>query len=341
MSTLQERLEARPPPRLLVIQTAFLGDTVFTSALVRSLALRWPQAEIDLCVAPRGRDVAQAIAGVTHVHVFDKRGQDRGLRGLRRIAARLRTRQYALTVLPHRSLRSALLALLARIPERAGFAGAAGALLYTARVPTRERTFLAREADLARALGAQPAEMALQPRPDCLEAARAALGPSAGGRLAAVCLGSEWETKIWPAPRVAALVQLLSLRGFVPVLVGGPREREMAREVNCGSIDIADTTGNPVGEALAILSLSALAVGGDTGLVHAARALGVPTVAIFGPTTPLVHRFGPHQRAVSLGLDCSPCSAHGSRRCPLGHHRCLRDLEAAQVAAACEEVLAP
>ena len=338
MSTLQQRLEARPPPRLLVIQTAFLGDTVFTSALVRSLSQKWPQAEIDLCVAPRGRDVAQAIAGVTHVHLFDKRGQDRGLRGLRRVAARLLTRQYALCVLPHRSLRSALLALLARIPERAGFADAAGALLYTARIRTQERAFLAREGALARAMGAQPAAMALQPRPDCLEAARAALGPSAGERLAAVCLGSEWETKIWPAPRVAALVRLLAARGFVPVLVGGPRERALAREVDSGGID---TTGNSVGEALAILSLSVLAVGGDTGLVHAARALGVPTVAIFGPTTPLVHDFGPQQRAVSLGLDCSPCSAHGSRRCPLGHHRCLRDLDEGQVAAACQEVLAP
>ena len=337
MTALSERLEARPPSRLLVIQTAFLGDTVFTSALVRSLAQKWPRAEIDLCVAPRGRDIAQAIPGVAHVHVFDKRGADAGLRGLRRIAARLRTRQYPLAVLPHRSLRSALLARLARIPERAGFAGAAGALLYTARVRTRERAFLAREADLARGLGAQPAQMALQPLPACLDAARAALGPALGERLAAVCLGSEWETKIWPASRVAALVRILVSRGFRPVLLGGPRERALAREVNGGSID---TTGNPIGEALALLSLSSLAVGGDTGLVHAARALGVPTVAVFGPTTPLVHDFGPRQRAVTLGLDCAPCSAHGSRRCPLGHHRCLRDLDEERVAAACQEVLA-
>jgi len=46
------------------------------------------------------------------------------------------------------------------------------------------------------------------------------------------------------------------------------------------------------------------------------------------------------ERAVSLGLSCSPCSVHGSRRCPLGHHRCMRDLDADRVAAACREVLA-
>lgn len=336
MTALQERLSAHPPQRVLVIQTAYLGDTVFTSALVRSIAQRWPQAEVDLCVAPRGRDIAQAMPGVEHVHVYDKRGADSGWRGLRRLASRLATRQYQLAVLPHRSPRSALLARTARIPERVGFAGAAGSLLYTARVRTTKAAFLDQEADLSRALGAEPAEMALEPRPEWLGAARAALGPAASERLAAVCIGSEWETKIWPASRVASLLRILVSRGFRPVLLGGPRERALAREVNCGSID---TTGNPVGEALAILSMSALAVGGDTGLVHAARALGVPTVAIFGPTSPSVHHFGPRQRAVSLGLACSPCSVHGQRRCPLGHHRCLRDLDAERVAQACQEVL--
>src|SRR5256885_4658976 len=66
------------PPRLLVIQTAYLGDTVFTSALIQSLRRKWPAAEIDLCVAPRGRDIARAIPGVSFVHVFDKRGADKG-----------------------------------------------------------------------------------------------------------------------------------------------------------------------------------------------------------------------------------------------------------------------
>jgi len=66
----------------------------------------------------------------------------------------------------------------------------------------------------------------------------------------------------------------------------------------------------------------------------------VPTVAVFGPTSSDVHVFGARDRAISLGLSCSPCSVHGSRRCPLGHHRCLRDLDPDRVAAACAEVLA-
>jgi heptosyltransferase-2 len=332
-------LAARPPARILVIQTAYLGDTVFTSALFAALSRRFPRSEIDVCVAPRGRDVALAFPGVGHVHVFDKRDADSGLTGLRRIAARLATRQYALAVLPHRSLRTALLARLARIPERIGFAGGPASLLYTVRVASGEKAFLRREAALAAALGAPASAMRLVPRAEWVAAARAALGPAATGKIVAVCLGSEWATKIWPARHVADLVRRLAASGLQPVLLGGPRERDLAREVGAAT-DCIDTTGNSVGEALAILSLSALAVGGDTGLVHAARALGIPTVAVFGPTPVHVHVFGSRERAVSLGLRCSPCSIHGSARCPLGHHRCLDDLGAEQVMLACREVLA-
>jgi heptosyltransferase-2 len=315
--------------KLLVIQTAYLGDTVFTSALVASL-LRL--GEVEVCVAPRGADVALAMPGVSKVHVFDKRGVDRGLSGLRRMAERLQG--FDVAVIPHRSMRSALLARLAKIPRRIGFAGAPGSVLYTERVKTKARGFVEQEADLAKHLGAAPQPMRLQPLPAHLKAVQNLLPQ--GEPLAAICLGSEWETKIWPEAHVAQLVRTLRGRGLTPVLLGGPKERETARAIPA----CVDTTGNPIGEAIAILSLCSLAVGGDTGLVHAARALGIPTVAVFGPTPVDVHDFGQREAAVTLGLDCSPCSAHGSRVCPLGHHKCMRDLDAAPVAAACLRVIA-
>jgi len=140
------------------------------------------------------------------------------------------------------------------------------------------------------------------------------------------------------AIRTRPVSRRLLADGLQPVLLGGPRERAIAREV--AAPGCLDTTGNSVGDAIAILSRCSLAVGGDSGLVHAARALGVPTVAVFGPTPSDVHVFGERERAVSLALSCAPCSVHGSMRCPLGHHRCLADLDASRVASACREVLA-
>lgn len=189
--------------------------------------------------------------------------------------------------------------------------------------------------------------MRLVATPASVAAARALLGQA---RVAALCIGSEWATKIWPAGRFAALADLLAARGFLPVLMGGPRERELARAVTSAMrapaalaavprAPVVDTVGNSVADALGILSLASVCVGGDTGLVHAARALGTPTVTLFGPTPSLVHSFGPRQGLVTLGLECSPCSAHGTRECPLGHHRCLRDLDEERVLRACEALL--
>ena len=324
--------------RVLVVQPAFLGDVVFTSALVDALAERF--AEVDVCVTPRGRDAALATPGAARVQVFDKRGDDAGPAGLWRAARRLRERRYDAAALPHRSPRSALLAWLARIPRRVGFRGAPGSPLYTERVAAPAGPYTRREAALARALGAEPRPMRLAPRPEWVRAADERLrGVSSAP--AALCIGSEWETKIWPAAHFATLADHLAERGLTPVLLGGPREKPLAEAVQArAGARCLDTTGNSIGEALAILARSAICVGGDSGLVHAARAMGVPTVALFGPTAPLVHELGPKERAVTLGLDCSPCSAHGQRRCPLGHHRCLRDLPAGLVLEHCEAVLA-
>src|SRR5207237_8123867 len=188
--------------------------------------------------------------------------------------------------------------------------------------------------------GHGPRVMRRVPRPAGVRAAGERLRGVSRPR-AALCIGSEWETKIWPAAHFAMLADRLAERGLTPVLLGGAREKPLAEAVQArAGARCVDTTGNSIGEALAILSRSAICVGGDSGLVHAARALGVPTVALFGPTAPMVHELGPKERAVALGLDGSPCSAHGQRRCPLGHHRCLRDLSAGLVLVHCAAVVA-
>jgi heptosyltransferase-2 len=181
--------------------------------------------------------------------------------------------------------------------------------------------------------------MRLVPEPQWVRAADERL--QGAKAIAALCIGSEWETKIWPAQHFADLADRLAERGLTPVLLGGPRETVLAEAVQArAGARCLDTTGNPLGEALAILARSAVVVGGDTGLVHAARALGAPTVALFGPSPMAAHEMEKRQRAVSLKLDCSPCSAHGQRHCPLGHHRCMRDLSAEMVLAHCDAVLA-
>ncbi|MFT3706184.1 MAG: glycosyltransferase family 9 protein [Archangium sp.] len=99
----------------------------------------------------------------------------------------------------------------------------------------------------------------------------------------------------------------------------------------------ADFTRETLPVLAAALERSSLLIGNDSGLVHIAQAVGARPLAIFGPTSP--RRWGPRApgKAVSLGLSCAPCTNHGSRTCPLGHHDCIQKLDVSRVL---EEALA-
>ncbi len=310
--------------------------------MTAAVARAWPGARVVFVARPPADEIARRLPGVTDVVAYDKWGADRGIVAARRLAGRLSASRPDLWLSLHGSLRSGLFAA-ASGTETIGPAGMTGSIFFRRRVPFSGLPFAERSVAIARAAGL-PAEPLLQL---VLSAEERAAGTRRLGAAAAVAVipGSAWETKRWPAARVADLARRLAGRGLTPVLLGSPGERELcagiAREVGA----CLDLCGASVAEALGVIGACQAAVGGDSGLVHAARAIGIPTAVLVGPTDParLARAGGTLDAAspsrercelVTLGLACSPCSEHGGRRCPLGHHRCLADLPAERVEAA-------
>src|SRR4051794_16543674 len=116
-------------PTALVIQTAFLGDVVLTTPLLSILAAR--HGPVDVVTTPAAAGLLEGHPAVRSVIRYDKRGSDRGWGGLRRMGRELRGRSYSRVYLPHRSLRSAGLALWAGAGGRGGGVGAAGGVRHT------------------------------------------------------------------------------------------------------------------------------------------------------------------------------------------------------------------
>jgi lipopolysaccharide heptosyltransferase II len=322
--------------RVLVLHPGYLGDTVFLGPAVRALKARWPEGEVALCVTPRGAPVARLLPGCDQVIVYDKRGADRGLPGLWRVARRLRALRPELALVPHYSPRSGALALLSGAGRRIGYA-----LLCNERVPLdRSRPFVDRALALAARAGASGApELALE-RPAGLGRYAEDVLAGAGRPLVGLVPGAEWATKRWGTERYAALARELECAGSTILVLGGPGEREAAARIQqLAGVPLRDTTGNAIDEAIAILARCDLVIGGDTGLVHCARALGRPTLVLFGPTAPARHRFTPRERYLALRLPCQPCHDHGPARCPLGHHDCMRLLDPTDVVEAARALL--
>jgi heptosyltransferase-2 len=350
-----------PPGRTLVIQTAHLGDIVLTIPLLQILADRF--GPVDLVTTPAATELAAGHPAVRRVIPFDKHGRHRGVVGLFHVAAELRRERYARALLPHRSGRSALLALLAGIPERIGFGGRGVALGYTRRIrwpPAGHQVerlgALAGETGhwlnipgglpelgapspggFQRA-GEVPVNAAWFPLREADRHQASRWLDTVGLRPPFITMapGSRWGTKRWPW--FGELAAVLPDRVAV---VGGLEDRALAEQAvarDPGRIHSAVGSLTLRGAA-ALIERATLLVTNDSLPLHLASALNRPTVAIFGPTVTRFG-FGPLTDAARVvehpAMPCRPCSPHGPMICPRGHHRCMRDVTVADVVRAIE-----
>lgn len=329
--------------KVLVMQTAFLGDSLLTVPLLRRLKETLPGASVTVLTLAKTADIFRGTPWVDEVLLDDKRGVHGGLAGPWTIAGELASRGFDLAVIPHRSFRSALIARLAGIPRRIGFDSSAGSFLLTDTVPfSWTMPDLERNLSLAAPLGAGGAPSAGESRyvaPPAVAPKLAALLPA--GPLVGVHPGSAWATKRWLPERFAELCVRLKADGVTPVLVGGPDDKALGARIarDSGALDLVGRTD--LEDLKALMGRLSAFVTNDSGPMHLAAASGVPVVAIFGATTRELGFFpyGPGHRVVEADLACRPCGLHGARACPEGHFLCMRLLTVDRVHAAVRDAL--
>jgi heptosyltransferase-2 len=343
------------PDKILVIQTAFLGDVVLTTPLLAALKERFPSAHLSVLVVPRTEPILSGHPAVDQVLTYDKKGEQRGWLGLIRTAKRLAMNGFDLCLLPHRSIRSALLARLAGIPRRIGFRGSPGSLLYTDRV-TRDPSLheVDRNLSLLLPLGVEPASLTRRLQVGVDTSARDIVerilkdhGIESGDILIGMAPGSVWATKRWLPEGFSAVADALmdssDFGGRVRIVLLGSKEEEWIAdriEALCRQKPV-NVLGQSLPELAATLSRCRLLITNDNGAMHVAAALGVPIVAIFGSTSPRAG-YGPYTRSAEIvehDLPCRPCGLHGYPRCPLGHFKCMKEIIPEEVTAAVEKQL--
>lgn len=335
-----------------VLQTSFLGDMVLTTPLIARLAADGP---VHVVATPANAGLLANHPSVTSVIVIDKRGADGGWRGVRRVSHLLRDTGAARAFLAQGSVRTALIARLAGVPERIGFSTSPGRWWYTRSVPfLKDRHHAERLWQLAspvptdRDRSTPPPRMPAHVRPSLYPGARdeasvdtllREYAVAAGEPLVVLAPGSVWATKRWPsyAALAATLTPLLEQHAARLVIIGGGNDRGLAKEIATAVHQvrpalppIIDATGRlSLLASAALLGRARLLVSNDSAPLHLASAMNTPTIALFGPTVP-AFGFGPlAEHSVILeqrSLPCRPCGAHGPQSCPLGHWRCMREL---------------
>ncbi|MEO0996268.1 MAG: lipopolysaccharide heptosyltransferase II [Pseudomonadota bacterium] len=329
--------------RVLVVGPSWVGDMVMAHAAVQVLTGRGNR--VDILAPGWSLPVIQRMPGVARgIELAAGHGQLK--LGTRRAVARdLKAAGYAQAIVLPRSLKAALVPFFARIPVRTGFLGEHRYGLINDRRPFAAdvldqtvKRFVALALNRDEALPASLPAPVLVPDETARRETAARLGLGDDANPVALMPGAEYgPSKCWPHPHYRALADALQAEGHAVWVFGSDRDRAAAAAIVGGQArNLAGATS--LAEAVDLMSLCRVAVTNDSGLMHVAAALGCHVIALYGSSSPA---FTPPLSARStvrwLGLDCSPCF---ERDCPLGHHRCLRDIAPDSVLADVRSALA-
>ncbi|WP_457568375.1 glycosyltransferase family 9 protein [Desulfurobacterium sp.] len=324
--------------RILVFQTAFIGDLVLVSSLIKSVSRSYPGSEVYLACRKGYESIYEGFKFLDGVIPYDKKG-------VRDFASRLRDMDFDVVFSPHRSHRTSFLLFLSRIPLRVGFDTAGFSFLYNRRV-RYERGVHEVERN-ARLLLSVNREAVVDLAPELFVSQDEVKGVrekfSLNFPFAVIAPGSVWPTKRWIPEYFASTGRyLMERKGLVPVIVGSKADVPVAEEV-FRSIPFAVNTAGKTNlrELMALIAGSKIVVTNDSSPVHFASAFNKPVIAVFGPTVKEFgfYPLGKNARVAEIPLYCRPCGIHGGRRCREGHFRCMRDLTPDRVYPLIDDVL--
>ena len=324
---------------ILIVQTAFIGDVILTLPLVQACKRLFPSAAIDVVVTPNAKELCANHQDIREAIGYDKRGADSGVTGLMRLSRVLRSRSYDLAIVPHRSLRSAALVALSRVPIRIGFNRSAGRVLLTETVRYHHAIHeIDRNLSLLNPLAQTTVPREL-PRLSPLEADKkrvdrllVELEVGRPDTLVAIAPGTIWNTKRWLKDRFSSLAVNLDEAGLEVVLLGGKGDELLCEEIRTlsGSSHVYNTAGMlSLMQSVDLIRRCRVIVCNDSAPMHMAAAVGTPVVAIFGATVP-AFGFGPSGPldivVETQGLKCRPCSIHGGKKCPIKTFDCMNNI---------------
>jgi heptosyltransferase-2 len=342
---------AAQPERILLIQTAFLGDAVLTTPLLGALHEQFPNSRLVILCTPEVKEVFEHHPAVSEMILFDKRGTERSWISKWRIIRRLKSMKFDLAIIPHRSLTSSLIAFFSGIPRRVGFSASQGRWLLTDIVPFQWGVHdVERNLALLKVFGVQnpSRDLWLKAEPETVQQINQRLRAAGVGpfdKLVGINAGSVWATKRWLPQGFAAVAdRLIREAGAKVIFIGGSKDAETMRPIFSLMKEkplnwVGETT---LKELIAVIGRCQTFLTNDSGPLHIAVAARVPTVAIFGPTTRELGFFpyGEGHVVIEKDLPCRPCTLHGGARCPLEHFQCMKLISPEEVYSAVQGQLA-
>jgi len=337
---------------ILIIKPSSFGDIVQALPVAAHLRSAWPGARISWLVNTQYRRLLEHNPCIDDLFLFQRhlwsaqRNLPEAISSFARLCRHLYGARFDAVLDLQGLFRSGFLTAVTGAPIRAGFSNAreCARLFYTSRVdvPDQEMHAVDRYLLVAEALGGRRGEVTFPLGVGEEEDAWAAQvvrprRPRGRAPLVGLSPSARWKTKRWPHECCARVGDLLAAKGFELIIIGGPagEGKEIVRLMK-GRAHALDWITDPLKMAALLKRLDVL-VTTDSGPMHLAAALGIPVVALFGPTNH--HRTGPYgarHRVICSPVDCRPCYRRDCARDP----HCMSAIRAETVCGAAGEIIA-
>ncbi len=317
--------------RILLIQTAFLGDAVLATALLEELKVRYPQAQLDYLIRKGNESLFDGNPRIRRLLIWDKK--EGKYKNLFKLLRHIRSEHYDMVINIQRFAATGFLTAFSGAKERVGFDKNPFSFMYTRKekheygIHEVERNLKLIEGKAASGDGMPR----LYPQKHHFEKVE----PYQASPYITIAPASVWYTKQFPKEKWAEFLETIDYPMTV-IFVGAPNDYALGEEIEALTKNEWLTYHNLCGD-LKLLETAALMKGAkmnytnDSGPMHIASAMNAPVRAIFCSTVE-EFGFGPLSRNSKViqtteKLSCRPCGVHGQTACPEGHFKCAKTIQ--------------
>ncbi len=315
--------------RYLVIQTAFLCSTIFIEPVIETIKTNDKDSFVAVMVIPQTKDIFSKNPNVDLIITYDKHENDSGILGLLSIIKTIKKFKFDVLISAHGSIRTSLISFFSQIPKRVGFADSNLNFVYTHKVQKDKNAHeLDKNLSLAEALGFNNITKKINlcysdENRKFVEGIFEAYSIKDTDTVIGINPSAGWPTKRWPKEYYKKVAKNLVKKGYFVIITGIGKDNEIAEFVKDNNEKIINLSGNTkLNDLFYLISKLDLLISNDSSPIHIASAFNIPTIDIYGPTSPSFG-FYPlsdiHKIMEIKNLSCRPCAKNGSIACKHGH----------------------
>lgn len=326
--------------KILIIQTASIGDVVLSTALAESLHQRFPDATIHYLLRAGYESLFEAHPYISKVWSWDKRKQK--YRSLLKLATAIRKERYDLVINVQRFFSSGLFALLSGAKITSGFKKNPLGRFFTHAFPHRIEASKGSPHEVERNHALISFLNGIASEKPALYPSKSDYDRTAGYKtlpFVTISPASLWFTKQYPEEKWIELVEALP-RNLNILLLGSKADIVLCERIKkvTGRPYLVNLAGQlSLLQSAALMKHALMNYTNDSAPMHLASAVNAPVTAVFCSTVP-EYGFGPLSDVSNIvqiaeNLECRPCGLHGRKSCPQGHFRCANDIKVSQLTA--------